>query len=446
MPSGTEPFARVQFIDPQSNQVTYEIGSTNMHAFEWKSFINGGYSIRGTIVDPYFGILSRALGLSADEVTRNYLQNARRRPDTFLLKFRIGWEPGREVGDNTTRERLAILTDVNILGQSAYGGWEFVAIDPPNFCLNAGKGSGRVFKGRVSDVIRTVFNDYMADDSFTVEVTETSDNKDGRWPMMRQDPKTFMRSLLDWSSSLTPKKTNWIVASLDKKLIIKEHAELAQSGGKLIESYNGNWRGNPPSDIRSFAYISDNILTGINTRLITQGISAVTGRFLDATTDEETIVDDQRTANKVNVNVGSDRAFAKPDPNLEWGQSVFAIPEMNGGELGLKYEDYIDGRARYQYLNMLPQVMRVRVTVAGDVNFDDPTRFGVDCVHIKWADVESPEGFFLGGNWILYGFHHHMTREYFDTDLYLYRIDHDAAANTKINCQEQGDPRPGQAL
>jgi molybdenum cofactor biosynthesis protein B len=40
--------------------------------------------------------------------------------------------------------------------------------------------------------------------------------------MMKMDPKTFIASLLEWSSSITPKKSTWVVASVDHEIRIKE--------------------------------------------------------------------------------------------------------------------------------------------------------------------------------------------------------------------------------
>jgi hypothetical protein len=402
-----------------------EIGLSNMESFQWKSFINGGYIIRGKIVDPYLVMLKKFFK------TENYLNAARSDPLSFIMDFYVGWSPADKPMQNRTRTRQAILVDVSILGTGSEGSWELVAIDIASFQLNTGNGSGKVYKGAVGDVIKQVIKEY-APLVGRVEVTTTLDDKEGRWAMMRQDPKTFIRSLLDWSSSVCPKKSNWVISSHDDMIVIREHNELAR--GKIIATYNGSWGGAPANDIISFNYVSNSVLTAVNTQLITQGISAVTGKYIDRLTEsKKSIIEDTNTPNKISVGVSADRGFLKPpgsgpqEPPIKNGATpIMAVPEFSGGELGIKYEDYIDGRARNQYMNLLPMVMRVRVAVMGDVRYDDPRDLGSSVVNIVWADAEEVDAFFLGGRWVLYGFHHSITRDYFDTHLYVYRLDRDA--------------------
>lgn len=414
-----EPIVYLKFRD-------LEIGLSNMESFQWKCFLNGGYIIRAKIADPYLVILKRFFE------TQSYLDTARSNPLSFVMQFYVGWTPGDTVQENRTRTRQAILVDVSIVGTSADGSWELVAVDIGSFQLNTGNGSGKVYTGRVSDVIKRVIGEY-ANLIKRVEVTETLDDKQGKWAMMRQDPKSFIRSLLDWSSSICPKKSNWIITSFDDTLIIKEHNELI-NGKKIIANYNGSWGGSPANDILSFNYVSNSVLTAVQTQLITQGISAVTGKFIDRITEsKKAIIEDRNTENKISVGVNNDRGFLKPnatgpqEPPLRNGATtIMAIPEFSGGELGIRYEDYIDGRARMQYMSMLPMVMRVRLAVMGDIRYDDPRDLGSSAINVIWNDAEEVDGFFLSGKWVVYGFHHSITRKYFDTHVYIYRLDRDA--------------------
>ena len=74
-------------------------------------------------------------------------------------------------------------------------------------------------------------------------------------------------------------------------------------------------------------------------------------------------------------------------------------------------------------------VMRLRISINGDKQFDDPTKLGVSTLNINWKDSDD-EDFFLAGRWIVYGFHHKVTRKRWKIDLYLYRIDYNANAKT----------------
>ena len=86
--------------------------------------------------------------------------------------------------------------------------------------------------------------------------------------------------------------------------------------------------------------------------------------------DEGAKVDDANTASKVNVFQadsleGSDRAFSKPD-KVDWGTYVMPVPEFSAGDLGINYIDYIDGRARQKFMNLLGASMNLTVRVDGD--------------------------------------------------------------------------------
>jgi hypothetical protein len=104
-----------------------------------------------------------------------------------------------------------------------------------------------------------------------------------------------------------------------------------------------------------------------------------------------------------------------------------AIPEHNGGDVGLQYSKYIDGRARGKFLNMLRFVMRVKIRVIGERSkvLANSHNLGVSKLNIVWID---PGGkiYFVDGDWLVYGFHHVVTRAGWHTDLYCYRLDWDS--------------------
>lgn len=381
----------------------------NMAKFEWASFVNGGYIVRGRVRDPYFNILK-------DLATKGYLKEGRQKETK--VKFRLKWSSGDE-----TQERIAFMTTLNATGSNESGELEFIAIDPPSFYLNEGTADGKAYKGNVSKVIKQVVNEFAP--NVQIEITETDDNKENIWYMMRQDPKTFIRSLLDWSSGVTPKKTHWMVASVDEKLIIKEQAELQSTDYGV---YHLNRNGNTGKDVINYEVLADNFISPLQTKLITSGISAISGEYLDKTSDsgeQKVVVKDENTQNKVNVDITQNQGFKKP--NKKWATSVMAVPEHNAGEIGVPYSKYIDGRARGMFLNMLNLVMRMRMRVTGEHMFDDSSKLGVAKCTVSWKDIDG-EPYFLGGKWLIYGFHHVMTIQNWTTDMYLARLDYDASA------------------
>jgi hypothetical protein len=389
-----------------------EIGVQRMIAFEWKAFVNHGYVVRGKVIDPYFRVLKEVA------VSQQYLSQARQAPTE--IKFKIAWDGDPEL---ETEERTAYISDLDQYGKGEQAQFEFVAVDPASWMLNAGDGNGKVYKGNITKVIKDVVSDYAA--NINVQVTETEDDKNGLWPMMRQDPKSFIQSMLDWSANLNPQKTHWLTVSKDFDLHIKEQADLL-ANKTHFGHYNLSFDNKRINDVQHYTLLTNNFLSVFQNSVITQGISTISGKFIDKKTDNEKVeIRDENTGNKINARIDSKKGFSKPQ--CKWATSINAIPEHSAGEIGVKYEDYVGGRARNLYLNMLPMVMRVRIGIDGDKKFDDPTKLGVSTININWKD-EDNEDYFLSGRWIVYGFHHKVTRKRWVTDLYLYRIDHNANA------------------
>jgi hypothetical protein len=394
-----------------------EFAHDRFQAFEWKSFMNGGYIIRCMVADPYLKSLHNLF------VTKKYLANMRKKPTKAV--FQIGWQKDGQKAD----PYLSYLVDVRAHGIADNAMIEFIAIDPPSWWLNAGKGDGRVFTGSVSDVIKQVIAEYAP--GITSDVSKTLDNPKGKWAMMRMDPKTFIRSLLDWSCSLVDdkKKTAWITASdsdsSNSKIIIKVQAEMPYKDVGIIAITDTR-----SGTLHRFEFASDALITEYQSQLVTQGISSVSGKFIDKKTNpKEAVVQDDNTAGKLNARIDQEHSYNKP-AGLEYSTSVMSVPELAGGEMNKKYVDYIDGRARLRFISMLPFVMRIKVTIRGDVRFTKSVELGVSTVKLQWTGV-SETTFLMSSFWMLYGFHHRVRPGDWETDVYLYRFDWDAAAEKK---------------
>jgi hypothetical protein len=395
---------------------------------EWKSFTNGGYVIRARLEDPKWNILKSI-------ATDFYLEKGRRGPTRVI--FELIW-PENE----TTGKHLAFITDMDAKGINSGGALEFIAVDPPSYWLNAGDASGKAYTGTVKEVIEQVVKEYFIgpNGAGKVEVSKTLDNNKNTWWMMRQDPKTFISSLIDWSSSITESKSNWIVSSggsteEDPTIWIKEQAKRKDVNYGLfvldVNSPNAN-------DAYDFEYLSDNFISVFQKHLITHGISAVSGAYYDRKLDKpKKIVHtwDENTSTKKNVDIDSKRGFAKPkdipspeDPH-QWSTAFMAIPEHNAGDIGITYDKYIDGRSRTMFMNMLNMVMRIKLRVTGEPNKDlaNSHNLGTSYLKIAWRDADN-EPYFLDDLWLVYGFHHLLTRDNWVTDIYCARLDYDANA------------------
>lgn len=391
------------------------------NTFKWKSLLNGGYVVYAKFLDPHFAQFQAT-------VDDKYLADARKKP--LKIKFQLIYGAvGDGIDPSKTEERIAYMTDLRAKtsnGGQAEGYFEFIAVDPPSWYLNKGDGEGLIWKGKISKVIKDVITKYAP--GITPEISETTDNKENRWQQMRQDPKTFIMSLLEWSASITNQKTNWVIASVDEKIVIKEQAELQS---KDFGEYSINTDYPAGEDVINWEVLESNYLTNLQTQLVTAGISAVSGLYCDKKnpiTKDKVVVNDENTGNKKNVNIQADQGFAKPTDKERGITFIRTVPESSGGDLGIKYKDYIDGRARGMFLNMLNMLFRMRIRVYGVPKLSDSSELGVSTIKLNWKDSQG-QPFSFGGKWLIYGYEHiYNNNKEWTTDLFISRLDYDAQA------------------
>lgn len=420
--SEARPQVSLKFYMPGAAQL--DVGRF-FSKFEFKAMLNGGYIIRAELYDASFNIQSEL-------VKAGYFRESRTEP--VLLEFQIRQGPSSAVPDGATKPQFAILLSMKAMGTGAdVSQVEFVAMDPPSWFLNKGDAGGTVFKGRVDQVLRNVVNKYAP--KVNVEVSRTTDSDQNKWWMMRQDPKSFISSIVDWSSSITQKKTQWLIASDGFNLAIKEQAQwVSQSRAYYKFKADGD-----RSSIYSWDLLSDNALSVVQSKLVAQGASAVSGLYLDRITDlnkQQVFASDKTTTNKITAKTNADQSFTKPtdaDPTATGWSSIASIPEIySAGDLGNQYSDYIDGRPRGMWLNMTNSLLRVKFEVIGHGVWSGGYGLGVDTIFIRWTQAAStlfPNNDFhwwMTGNWLVYGFHHKVSRKRWVTDLYCARFDHDA--------------------
>lgn len=397
--------------------------------FEFKAMINGGYIIRSELYDAHFNIQSQL-------VKTGYFKETRQHP--VLVEFQIKWGPEATAPERATKVQYAIMLSLKAIGDEADNAHlEFIAMDPPSWYLNMGDAAGTVWKGRIDQVVRDVVKKYAP--PVTIEVSKTIDSDQNKWWMMRQDPKTFLSSLIDWSSSITQKKTQWLVASDGFKMSIKEQAQVLSRQ----RAYYHRRADQKRSSILSWDYLSDNALSVVQTKLIAQGAAALSGHYLDRITDksEKTVfVKDPRTSSKQIAKTADKQAFTKPPdagPPLVGWSSIASIPEIySAGDLGLRYDEYIDGRPRGMWLNLTHGLLRVKLSVIGHGEWSDCYGLGADTIFVRWTQGPASEfdheaHWWMTGNWVVYGFHHRVDRRFWHTDLYCARFDYNADA-TKV--------------
>jgi hypothetical protein len=289
-----------------------------------------------------------------------------------------------------------------------------------------------VWKGRVDQVIKKVVNKYAP--LVNVDVGRTTDSEQNQWWMMRQDPKTFISSLMDWSASITQRKTQWLVEVDGYEMLIKEQAAISSKQRAFYRFFASS----DHDTIAKVTLRADNALSAVQTKLVTAGLASISGQYLDRITDkkeEKVFIKDSRTSNKQIAKTNDNQSFTKPpdaeSPRVGWSE-ITSIPEIySAGDLGLRFDEYIDGRPRAMWLNMMNSLLRAKFNIIGHGEWSDCRGLGVDTVFIKWTCARGDSGqefWWVAGNWLVYGFHHIVTPAGWNTDLYCARFDHDAAA------------------
>jgi len=408
-------------------RITFDLGGLTTtdigyayNKFEFRGMVNGGYIIKATLIDANYNILNNL-------IENGYLKESRSKP--VYVTFQIQAGPQGTYPNSATRVQKAILVSLSTKAGPDAGRLEFVAIDPPSWYLNRGDASGQSYKGRVDQVIQKVVNQYAP--GISVEVGRTVDSEQNRWWMMRQDPKTFISSLMDWSASITQRKTQWLLESDGNQLVIKEQGML-QSKQRAFYRYFDINHGNT---ISSMELLADNALNVVQSKLITAGSAAISGQYLDRITDQserKVFVKDSRTENKQIAKVNDDQAFSHEADNIGWTQ-VSAVPEIySAGDLGIGYDEYIDGRPRAMWLNLVNSLLRAKFSVLGHGEWSSGRGLGVDTIFVKWTAARrsgSSDYWWVTGNWLVYGFHHVVSRDKWMTDLYCARYEADSVAH-----------------
>lgn len=413
------------------NGETESVG-TFFKSLDFKGMLNGGYIMKAVIFDANFNTHNRL-------IEKGYFKKTRISPVKvdFILRHGSKSSVDQDADFNRkTRKQSAILTSVEILTKEATGGnIEITAIDPPSYYLSAGTATGEAYTGKISEVIERVVEKYAA--GIKLDIAMTSDSRYSKWYMMRQDPKTFIKSILEWSSGLNPTRTNWIIGADGFNMQIKDQ-------GSIVSKNKGLYRyasSNSMHTLRSANIISDHSLTILQTQLITHGASVISGKYWDQIIDENldyVSVRDKTTSKKQIAKLTNQwQSFIGPNektkPPYAGFTSIGSVPEIDSsGGLGVNYEQYIDGRARKIWYDTSLGILNAKFQVLGHGIYSDTLGLGVDTIFIDWGKTKAetfPQGespattFWVTGNWLLYGFHHRIVRGNWYTDLYCSRYD-----------------------
>lgn len=405
----------------------------NCTEYEFTAMLNAGEQVRAKFLDPHFTIYKNFVGDDYFHYSRNESMGP------VELESSILWNTNLK----TAKQSHALVTMAPSSTMNA-SEIELLAVDYPSYLLAAGDAGGGSYKGNVASVIQQVVQKYSKGKCTLDFKSTTKDSKFNRWWQLRMDPKTFILSLLDWTTSLSDKETRWFLYPDGNKLTIVE-----QAGVQSQQRATYEWRGyggttdTRPGDILEWEFIGDNALQMLNQQMVTSGMSSVSGAYFDQSVYKQNkdvvFVGDRLTSNKYKPKVegksGLQRSYDKPsdkgDPlsNVVGWTGISSIPEFSAGDLGMKYKDFISGRARGAYLSSATTLLRMRFRVLGHYIWSGSEGLGADTIYITiTSSLPGGPPYFAAGNWIVYGFSHIYHPGSWVTDLYCYRLDKNAEA------------------
>lgn len=413
-------------VDTIFNDVYTVDTSSDVVNFYWKNLLSEGFEVRIRFNNPNDQVFN--------ELLQDYFKNSK--PGPYKMNFRVRYRDS----DVSTPWSFCYITACRIIGpRSNYSEVEFIGVDPVTWWLNNGTVSGRAYKGTIGGrkgVIAQYCNELFADDdSISVDITDSKDSPNIYYPM-RLSPSEFVDSLLYWSSSFTPQATAWtknVIStnsgsnnSGDVKYVfdVSDHAGSSSFNAVAQIDYDAG-------DVYDWSCLAHNFIFNASSGIMSSGISAATGTYYDKVNkSQDTIINDQNTENKINVEFKQNRGFIF-DPSFDGVSRISrTIPEFNDGKLG-DFGQYISGVARNEYIKVKDESLMIRLRLRGSAVFDDTLGLITDGIYIsKTGDDAGLDNndFFLNGKWLLAGWHHMIKSHIWYTDIYAYRLNQNANA------------------
>ena len=400
---------------------------SNVLKIEYTAMINGGELVIAEILDPMFSKFDQIMG-------KDYFESSR--DDSYApveMATDLHWIGGDLAIKPPVTHAVVSMWPSGVGNKAVIS---IMAVDYASYYLNGGDAGGYCYTGSVQDVIKQIVQKYSRKVIQLTMDTKTKDSKYNKWWQYRLDPKTLIISLLEWSTPLTQHKSRWLLYPEDKKLRIVEQGEMdhLHRADYMWRGYGGDIKGS--GDILEWEFVGDNALQMYENQIVTGGISAVSGAYYDPSqykkNKEKTFVGDQNTSDKKIADVPKDQSYSRPNPDADPHDGAVGwsfmppIPEHSAGDVGMRYDQYVDGRARGMYLALTTTLLRSRFKVYGHHIWGCSEGLGIDTIGIKITIPESGMPYFFDGNWMIYGFKHTAVPDSWTTDLYASRFDADS--------------------
>jgi len=404
-----------------------DMGKNWVH-YEYEAHMNQPEIVQITVLDPHHTIF--------DEHMEKYFKKAIPFPPIMMMT-QGRWVPANAGNKLELTKKEHAITSMKSIGPIDEGADQnyrtFTGMSLPHYLLEAGDAGGYVYKGKISDVLHQVCSKYSRGLIKCLVKTNTKDDKHNKWWQNRMDPMSFIKSLLRWSTSLTKGKTRWMFcADTDENMRTIEFFEQIAADSLHRATY---WWGGDPSrpghgDIVSYRMVGDNTCDARRGKIVTSGISTLSGAYHDRIVHwknkDVVYVDEKQTGNKFRQKPTEKGSYTQPSTDEPLKEAIgwtraHSLPEPAAGEIGMKYEDYIDGYARGEYYRDSVHLERVEFKVLGHHIWSESIGLGSDTIDIMWRTPRM-QPHYLHGVWIVDGFKHVIAKEGWHTYLYCHRM------------------------
>lgn len=443
MPAGEQTIAAgkkiyMSHFNGKSKQTTSGfLNANNVIKLQWAALVNRGYVVQLKITDQMIQLFEseEATGKGTN-ILEEYLKYGKNEP--FFLRFKL---VHRISGDKKYDETKWVNSIVDsITPQYINGLIQFVvtAIDPVTWFLKRNVLGGNAFKGTLYQYYSWLIDESNKSIKGTnkkvkLHMEETKDANDSIWYTFRRPPIDNIRSSLFLGNAFSPTKSPYIITvdrgygkdgPSDFGVYIKDQQQLKTEAIKILNENKKNETMNIQfgSSIRSmdvskvsYQGLYDNWVGYSQSQLISTAISTTTGDLVDDS--------NYTTINKteiLNSKTKPEESFSKS--RNKQGDYITPISEVYDGSWG-KYESYVDSVGKQKYADIVKSTMRIKLALLGRPFICKPDLLGSYPIKLNYSIGSNK--FFLNGLWILYGFEHVIKKGIMNTNLFLYRLDHD---------------------
>jgi len=427
--------------DNDSQETAVGVGQ-NWISYEYEAHVNTPETVKVRVLDPHHTIFD-------EHMAKYFSRSIEYQHAPLMMQTRASWVPGDKNSSAPleTKVKTHAVTAIEPVGGKDGADQSeivFYGMSLPHYLLAAGDAGGYVYTGSVSDVVKQVCDKYNRGLFRTIFKDDTRDDKHNKWWQNRMHPLAFIKSLLRWTTPLNKTQTRWIWYANtnleeDSQLIFGNQVDVVKPTHRATYWWGDTLSRKGHGDIIRFAVLGDNTWDTWRGKLVTSGTSVLSGAYHDRIVHEKSrdyvFVDNEHTRTKIVQESTPKQAYRLPsteeplkDP-IGWTRAI-SVPEFSAGEIGLRYQDYIDGYAMGQYYRDYPKLEQIALTVTGHHIWSESEGLGSDSIDIVFM-TQKRQPHFLQGNWIVEGFKQVVTRKGWETILYCYRT-HQNAKGHKV--------------